>query len=188
MLVYERNFGGASIGKAKDRLLPWEKNLALEYISEYRNFVPSPRGTFGENKVPMIRLMELSAQRYSGAFRSKAPARGIRKDASLASEANRDISIIAEKVGMESKEKSEPYSFYFSNSPSRPKASIMLRSMGEEYDTQRPRFEPNRTFEDKPNSTLVEDARLEENGSKRQGKKHTISVAFFAKSNENTLM
>ena len=143
VLVYERNFGGASIGKAKERLLPWEKNLALEYISEYRNFVPSPRGTFGENKVPMIRLMELSAQRYSGAFRSKAKARGIRKDTCLASEADRDISIIAEKVGMESKEKSEPYSFYFSNSPSRPKASIMLRSMGEEYDTQRPRFEPN---------------------------------------------
>ena len=142
-LAYERNFGGASIGKAKDRSLPWEKNLALEYISEYRDFVPSPRGTFGENKVPMIRLMELSAQKYSAAFRSKVPVRDTRKDIGATLESDNDISMASEKKGVESKEKSEPYSFNFSTSPPRPQASIMLRSMGSEYNTKRPRFEPN---------------------------------------------
>ena len=61
MLVYEQTLE-EQVQKSKGSLTAMGEEFSFRNISEYRNFVPSPRGTFGENKVPMIRLMELSCK------------------------------------------------------------------------------------------------------------------------------
>ncbi len=139
-LIYEKKFGGVGLSKSKERKLPWEKNLALSYIRKYKNFVPSPRGSALDNKVPMIRLMENSKQKYSYIFKSNTPARG--KDFELARDKVNQYTTQKESNGLiTQKIKSPPLSF--DSSPPRPDPTIMLQSMGVDYKTQRPRFEPN---------------------------------------------
>ena len=147
--TYEKNFGSTKIGKAKKRLLPWEQHLLYtKYISEYKNFIPSPRGNTLDNKVPMIRLMKHSPQKYSSTFKSKVASRGndfdlVGNDNNNNSNNNNNNTAMIETTMKIKPRKIKSPPLSFESSPPRPDGNIMLQSMGMEYKSQRPRFEPN---------------------------------------------